>query len=119
MRRAINLLQMEYEYNEIKEMLMDEYGYSEITVSKHLVEAKKIVAEKFHEYAKKTASKNYKYLETIIEEAYSKGKYNQAVEAINTQNKMAQIYSDTLHIKSDMPFVINFDSPIQNNETKE
>lgn len=121
MRRAINLLQMEYEYNEIVEMLVEEFGYAEITVQKHILNAKKIVAEKFRDYASKTANKNYKYLETAIEEAYSKGKYNQMIEAINTQNKMANIYSDTLNIKTEQPFIISFGNttPTEENNTEE
>lgn len=116
MRRAINLLQMEYEYNEIVEMLMDEFGYAENTVQRHILNAKKIVSEKFKDFAAKTANKNYKYLETAIEEAYSKGKYNQMIEAINTQNKMANIYSDTLNIKTDTPFIISLGNDLQKEE---
>lgn len=92
--------------NYIINVIVEKYGYSEATVEEYTREVLREIKAEFKDYAKKVADKNYKLLQAIINDSYDIKKYGITLDAIKEQNKMANLYDNSIKLTTDEPFII-------------
>ena len=98
MRRVMDLVAMGLDDNEIVEKTAEEFGSSTKTMSQYLKAAVCALDERNREWKDKIVEQNYNRLDVLVKECYEKGKYKEALQAIDLQNKLAGIYEQRLKI---------------------
>lgn len=90
--------------DEITEELCDKYGFSDRdTISRYHKAAIAALDERNKEYFKDIAKANTQRLTAIIEEAYEQGDRRSMLSAIDMLNKMGNLYTQKVDIKTDSP----------------
>lgn len=92
---AIMLLLKGYNTNEAREYLIDKYGYSIATCKDICTHAHRDLEKTYEKYLTKTAEYQYAKLEAIANQCLELGKYNEALKAIDLQNRVNKLYNDT------------------------
>lgn len=89
---------------EIIHEMMDKYGYTDdVTMSKYHKAAIAAMDERNRKYFEDIAKANTQRLTAIIEEAHEVGDRKAMLTAIDMLNKMGNLYTQKIDIKSDNP----------------
>lgn len=102
-RQAVRTIMTAISFGWCKEDIIkrieEEFGYTEKTiVYKLYVEANKLLESKMIYKADELARKNLERLECVIEEAYDRGDNKLILNAIDLQNKTANIYNTNINV---------------------
>lgn len=90
--------------DEITDELCEKYGFTDRdTISRYHKAAIAALDERNKQYFKDIARANTQRLTAIIEEAYEQGDRRSMLTAIDMLNKMGNIYTQKVDIKSDNP----------------
>lgn len=103
-REITRMVAMGIPRDEITEELCDKYGFTDRdTISRYHKAAIAALDERNREYFKDIAKANTQRLTAIIEEAYEQGDRRSMLTAIDMLNKMGNIYTQKVDIKTDSP----------------
>lgn len=107
-RRRVNILR--YTKNKVEEgmdrgdiinAVMEEYDVTESTATRYFNRAKQLIEYSMTWDADVIRNKNIQRLDNIVEEAMENEDYQNAIKAIDTQNKTASVYIDKKEIAID------------------
>ena len=102
-----NLILMDTDTRDIISRLVDEFNYSKESAEQVVYRTKREIDQQMIEAMKKTAERNYKRLEAIINESDDNDTLKETMQAIDLQNKMSQVYKDKVELDANMEFKVN------------
>lgn len=100
MRRVMDLIMMGFDDAEIVEKAAEEFGVNPKVIAQYQKAAVLALDDKNKEWKSKIIEQNYNRLDVLIKECYEKGKYKEALTAVDLQNKLAGVYEQRLKIDS-------------------
>lgn len=107
-KEIINKLVSGSTFREVRKYLQDTYNYHQRSADKLIAATSKELREHYEKYVDNMAAYNLTRLTEIINDCQQEGKYNEALKGIDILNKMANIYTKKVEIKTDEPIEISF-----------
>lgn len=86
---------------DILDMLMEDFGYSEGSAIDIYDNTKNRLKKRYQEYVDQVAEININRLNTMLEECYDSNDRKSVLQTIDMLNKMAGVYVDKKEIKTD------------------
>lgn len=108
-KEALTLYAMGEGYDEIIEVLVEEFGYTKNSAYVLMAGVIKEIEEKYKEYADQLHMINLKRLDTIVNDSFNAGDSKTALSAIDLLNKMSGQYTTKIEAKTDDTVKISFE----------
>lgn len=102
-RDVMRKISADWSESDIKEWLSEKYGFVDRQLSTYYQTACAALDFRIEKYANEVAMKNMSRLNMIIDEAEENGNLKIQLDAIDTLNKMAGLYSQKIDINADKP----------------
>lgn len=108
-KMAQRYLQMGFSHADVREKLMEDFGYSELSAKDLIQKLNKEIDAKFEKYSDRVAQLNIKRLEALIEESFEKGNVKEVQASLDLLNKMTKQYTQQIKVEGNGDFQIKLD----------
>lgn len=96
-----------YTFNSLRKYIQDKYGYTERASEKVIKNTNADLRKHYEDYMNNIAAFNLSRLTEIVNDCQEKGKYSDALKAIDILNKMSNLYTQKIEVKTEEPIEIN------------